>query len=120
MSREPDPTSWRNRDDIASRTWRGRTREYDLFKELTVGVVVVGLLVLGLSAVHCSPDDPSVTLKSWATAAPADFVATATAELGGTSDTAGYGPPYNTTPDASLELGPIDQLVHSLPVRFQR
>ncbi|MDJ0355331.1 hypothetical protein [Paenarthrobacter sp. PH39-S1] len=108
MSRKPDPMSWRKRDDIASRPWRGRAREYDLFKELTVGVVVVGLLVLGLSAVLSSPDDPSVTLKSWASAAPSDFVATATAELGGTSDTAGYGPPYNTTADASQKLGPID------------
>ncbi|MBT8159519.1 hypothetical protein KKI43_03535 [Arthrobacter sp. GN70] len=100
--------SWRMRNDIAGRPWRGRAREYDLFKELTVGVMVVGLLVLGLSAVFSSPDDPSVTLKSWATAAPADFVATATAELGGTSKTAGYGPPYNATPDASQKLGPID------------
>ena len=108
MSRKPDPMSWRKRDDIASRPWRGKAREYDLFKELTVGLLVVGLLVLGLSAVLSSPDDPSVTLKSWVTAAPADFVATATAELGGTSDTAGYGPPYNSTPDASQKLGPID------------
>ena len=108
MSNKPNPMSWRKRDDIASRPWRGRAREYDLFKELTVGLLVVGLLVLGLSAVLSSPDDPSVTLKSWAKAAPADFVATATAELGGTSDTAGYGPPYNSTPDASQKLGPID------------
>ena len=108
MSNKPNPMSWRKRDDIASRPWRGRAREYDLFKELTVGLIVVGLLVLGLSAVLSSPDDPSVTLKSWATAAPTDFVATATAELGGTSDTAGYGPPYNSTPDASQKLGPID------------
>ncbi|MEO8283201.1 MULTISPECIES: hypothetical protein [unclassified Arthrobacter] len=108
MSKKPAPMSWRKRDDIASRPWRGRAREYDLFKELTVGVIVVGLLVLGLSAVFSSPDDPSVTLKSWATAAPSDFVATATAELGGTSKTAGYGPPYNSTPDASQKLGPID------------
>ncbi|WP_427019446.1 hypothetical protein ACQCSX_22635 (plasmid) [Pseudarthrobacter sp. P1] len=108
MSNKPDPMSWRKRDDIAGRPWRGRAREYDLFKELTVGLVVVGLLVLGLSAVLSSPDDPSVTLKSWATAAPADFVATATAELGGTSDTANYGPPYNPTQDSSQRLGPID------------
>lgn len=88
--------------------WRGRTLEYDLFKELTIAMMVVGLLVLGLSAVVGSPDEPGVTLKSWATAAPADFVATAAAELAGTSDTAGYGPPYNTTSDATQKLGPID------------
>ncbi|WP_231497275.1 hypothetical protein [Arthrobacter sp. MA-N2] len=108
MTKSPVSTSWRTRNDIASKPWSGTLREYDLFKELVVGVVVVGLLVLGLSAVFSSPDDPSVTLKSWAVAQPADFVSTATAELGGTSDTAGYGPPYNSTPDASQKLGPID------------
>lgn len=108
MTKTTVSTSWRARDDIASKPWRGTVREYDLFKELAVGILVVGLLVLGLSAVFSSPDEPSVTLKSWAAAQPADFVATATAELGGTSDTAQYGPPYNSTPDATQKLGPID------------
>ncbi|TFC16300.1 hypothetical protein E3O19_07630 [Cryobacterium algoritolerans] len=93
---------------MARRPWRGTVREYDLFKELTVALVVMGILTLGLSAVFGSPDEPSVTLKSWANAAPADFVATATAELGGTSETAGYGPPYNKTPDATQTIGPLD------------
>ncbi len=108
MSKIPASVSWRSKDDIASRAWTGKKREYDLFKELTVGVIVVGVLVVGLSAVFSSPDEPSVTLKSWATAAPADFVATATAELGGTSGTAGYGAPYNNTPDVGQKLGPIN------------
>ena len=34
-------------------------------------------------------------VKSWAKVAPADFLATAATELAGTSQTAGYGPPYN-------------------------
>jgi len=93
---------------IARRPWRGEVREYDLFKELTVALVVVGLVIVGLSAVFGSPDEPSVTLKSWAQAEPADFVATATAELGGTSETAGYGPPYNTTADATQTIGAFD------------
>ncbi|WP_261388267.1 hypothetical protein [Arthrobacter alpinus] len=108
MSKKLSAMSWRKGDDVASRPWRGRVRDYDLFKELTIGLVVVGLLVLSLSAIFSSPDDPGVTLKSWATAAPSDFVATATAELGGTSDTAGYGPPYNATPDATQKLWFID------------
>ncbi|HZK58993.1 MAG TPA: hypothetical protein VFC59_03895 [Cryobacterium sp.] len=95
-------------DSLARRPWKGKVREYDLFKELTVALVVVGLITLTLSAVLGSPDEPSVTLKSWATAAPADFVATATAELGGTSETAGYGPPYNSTPDATQKIGAFD------------
>ncbi|MEC5148898.1 hypothetical protein [Cryobacterium sp. GrIS_2_6] len=101
-------TSRSERDSVARRPWRGRVREYDLFKELTVALVVVGLLIVGLSAIVGSPDEPSVTLKSWAQAEPADFVATATAELGGTSDSAGYGPPYNNTPDATQTIGAFD------------
>jgi hypothetical protein len=101
-------SSWRKTDELAGRPWTGRVREYDLIKELTIGVVVVGLLVLGVSAVFGSPDEPRVSLKAWATAAPADFVGTAAKELAGTSDTAGYGPPYNSTPDASQKIGPVD------------
>ncbi len=101
-------TSWRKGDGVAGRPWTGAVREYDLLKELTIGVVVVGLLVLGVSALFGAPDEPSVSLKTWAAAAPADFVATAAKELGGTSDTAGYGPPYNSTADASQKIGPID------------
>ncbi|MDY7543543.1 MULTISPECIES: hypothetical protein [unclassified Cryobacterium] len=103
------PTMSRSdRDGLARRPWRGTVREYDLFKELTVALVVVGLVIVGLSAIVGSPDEPSVTLKSWAQAQPADFVATATAELGGTSETAGYGPPYNTTADATQTIGAFD------------
>lgn len=108
MNRKDNSISWRKADDLASRPWTGTVREYDLLKEVTIGVVVVGLLVLGISAIFGSPDEPSVSLKGWATAASADFVATAAKELGGTSDTAGYGPPYNSTPDASQKIGPVD------------
>jgi len=108
MSKAAASMTWRKKDDIASRPWTGRKREYDLFKELTVGVIVMGLLTIGLAVGFGSPDESSVTLKAWAVAAPADFVATAAAELGGSSDTAGYGAPYNTTADASQTIGPID------------
>ncbi|NUU05208.1 hypothetical protein HNO83_02450 [Leifsonia sp. C5G2] len=93
---------------MISRPWAGRTRTYDLIKEVTIGFVVVALATLGLAAVFGSPDEPSVTFRSWATSAPVDFATTATAELGGTSDTAQYGPPYNHTPDATQTLGPLD------------
>lgn len=106
--KEKASTSWRKKDDLAGRPWAGAVREYDLLKELAIGVVVVGLLVLGVSAVFGSPDEPSVTLKAWASAAPADFVGTAAKELAGTSDTAGYGPPYNSTPGATQQIGPVD------------
>lgn len=106
------PTSGRERPqrsrDLDREPWRGSVREYDLVKELVYALVVVGLLTVGLSAVVGSPDEAPVSLKQWATAAPSDFVTTATAELAGTSDTAQYGPPYNATPGASQTLGSID------------
>ena len=107
----PGPASARRGsrpDSIAGRPWKGAEREYDLFKELTVGVIVVGLLIVGFAALTSSPDEPAVNLQSWANAAPSDFVATATAELGRTSDTATYGPPYSTTKGATQTLGAFD------------
>ncbi len=107
MSTTPN-MSWRSRDDLASRPWRGRVRDYDLFKEVTIGFVIVSLITVALVAVLGSPDEPGVTFSSWSRAQPLDFATTATAELAGTSDTAGYGPPYNNTPDATQTLGPLD------------
>jgi hypothetical protein len=108
MSKTTSPMSWRTGNGIPGRSWKGTNREYDLFKELTVGVIVVTLLVLAASAIFSSPDDHSVTLKSWANSRPSDFVVTANAELGHTSETAGYGPPYNSTPGATQTIGPLD------------
>jgi hypothetical protein len=71
------------------------TRPYDLVKEFVVALMVVGVLTVLLAAVFSSPDRKAVTLRSWAMAAPTDVVATATAELAGTSTSASYGPPYN-------------------------
>ncbi len=107
MTRAPSMT-WRSRGDLASRPWHGRVRDYDLFKEVTIGFIVVALLALGLAAVFGSPDEPGVTFASWSAADPVDFASTATAELAGTSDTAQYGPPYNHTPGATQTLGPLD------------
>jgi hypothetical protein len=93
--------------DFDSRPWAGATREYDIVKEFVIAMVVVGALVVGLSLAFSSPDDKSITLKSWSLAAPSDLVATAAQELAGTSGTAGYGPPYNTS-DATQKIGPLD------------
>lgn len=83
------------------------TRPYDLVKEFTIALVVVALLTAALAAVLSSPDEQPVTLASWSQADGADFTATAVAELGGTSGTATYGPPYNHTPGAAQKLGPL-------------
>jgi hypothetical protein len=95
-------------DDVASRPWSGAKREYDLLKELVIALVVVGALVIGLAAAFSSPDEKSLTIAGWAQQAPNDFVATAAAELAGTSDSAGYGPPYNASADAGQHLGPLN------------
>jgi hypothetical protein len=82
------------------------TREYDLVKEVVIALVVVLVLTAALAAAFSSPDEKAITLRAWAAAAPSDVVATAAAELAGTSASAGYGPPYN---DAAVgqTLGPL-------------
>jgi hypothetical protein len=80
---------------------------FDLLKEMVLALFVVSLVVIGLAGVFASPDDPAVTLQTWATKAPIDFVTTATSELAYQSGTAQYGPPYSNTADAAQAVGPI-------------
>ncbi|MEI6405985.1 MAG: hypothetical protein WCO85_00505 [Actinomycetes bacterium] len=86
--------------------WNGPTRPYDLVKEIVIAILVVGLLVVGLATLFSSPDEPALSLKSWAIAEPADFVQTATGELAGSTTSAGYGAPYNTAAEGQV-LGPL-------------
>ena len=88
-----------------------RMVRYDLVKELVIALVVTALLVLVAAAAFSSPDDPSVTIQTWAQSDPVDFVTTAVSELSGQSTTAGYGQPYNNTPDAAQAIGPIQPAV---------
>jgi hypothetical protein len=81
------------------------TREYDLVKEFVTALAVVSLLTVGLAIVFSSPDEPSITMSGWAKAAPGDVVATAAAELAGTSASATYGPPYNRAATGQTVLG---------------
>src|ERR1035437_495686 len=80
---------------------------YDLIKEIVAATLIIGLISLGLAFALSSPDVPSVTIQSWAKADPVDFVTTATAELAGTSDTAGYGPPYTDVSGVAQAIGPF-------------
>jgi hypothetical protein len=82
------------------------TRRYDLVKEFVIALVVMTVLTLLLSAVFGSPDRKAITLRAWADAAPADVVATATAELAGTSTSASYGAPYNHAAEGQ-KIGPL-------------
>jgi hypothetical protein len=87
--------------------WRGEHVRYDLIKEFVVALAVVTALTVILAILFSSPDDPPITIQQWARADPGDFVATAVTELDGTSELAGYGPPYNDTPDAAQKIGPV-------------
>ena len=82
------------------------TRRYDLVKEFVIALIVISVLTVGLAVAFSSPDEKAMTLQDWAKAAPADVVATATAELAGTSGSATYGPPYNTNGDGQV-IGPL-------------
>lgn len=85
----------RRRENEAAREWRGGLRSYDLVKEFTIALGAVLALVVVLTILFSSPDDPPSTVKQWSRTDPVDFVTTAVSELDGSSTTAGYGPPYN-------------------------
>jgi len=92
--------TWRERraDRAADRAaWRGPTKRYDILKEGTIASVIILALTFVLAGLLSSPDVPPVTVATWSKAAPADFLGTAASELNGTSHTATYGPPYNTS-----------------------
>ena len=88
-----------------ARDWKGPTRHYDIIKEGAAAVAIVSVLVVALAGVLSSPDEPPVTVQTWARLAPADFLGTAASELAGTSETAGYGQPYNTQSGSVQRLG---------------
>ncbi|HEY5120158.1 MAG TPA: hypothetical protein VII84_01130, partial [Acidimicrobiales bacterium] len=63
MSRE----SRKARNAFYARPWTGPNRHYDILKEGAIALLVVTVLVVGLSALFSSPDDPALTFKGWAT-----------------------------------------------------
>jgi len=89
----------RRREDQSYREWKGAYRPYDILREATIALGVVLALVIGLTVLFSSPDDPPSTIKQWSHTDPVDFVTTATTELDGSSGTGGYGPPYNHNGD---------------------
>jgi hypothetical protein len=88
--------------------YRGvRMAPYDLVKEFLLALGVVTVLVVVLSALLSSPDEPPLTLQSVARTTPGIFVQTSLDELDGNSDVAGYGPPYNNGTGSVQYIGPI-------------
>ena len=89
-----------------SAPWQGKVRRYDIVKEGVIALLIVSLLTLTLSIFMGSPDEPSLTFKGWAASNSDNFYTTAVQELAGTSESAGYGAPYNDA-GAGLNLGPL-------------
>jgi hypothetical protein len=95
-------------EDPQARYYAGiKMIRFDLVKEFVLALVAVSIVVVGLAGVFSSPDDPAVTIQTWATKDPVDFVTTAASELAYQSGTAQYGPPYTNTADAAQAVGPI-------------
>ena len=94
------------RSQFEASEWAGAKRPYDIIKEGTVAIVIVSLLVVILSVFMGSPDEKPLSFKGWAESNPGNFYATSVQELAGTSESAGYGPPYNTASDG-LNIGPL-------------
>ncbi|MEI6727375.1 MAG: hypothetical protein WCN81_14280, partial [Actinomycetes bacterium] len=88
--------SWRKDHADSRRRWVGPLEKYDLIREGTIAVVVVLVIVMGLAALLGSPRMPAVSFHTWAKADARDFTNTTLTELTGTSESATYGPPYNT------------------------
>ena len=104
------------RPDVDAPQWRGGHTPYDIIKEGTIAIVVVGLLTIILAVFFGSPDEQAVTVRSWSNADPIDFAQTALAELNGTSITSTYGAPYNNA-STGQQLGPL-KLAHWVGVRI--
>lgn len=85
--------------------WRGPTRRYDIVKEATVATAICLALVLALAGFLSSPNEPAVSMATWAKVAPDDFLATAASELGLQSPISTYGQPYNSGSDGVQRLG---------------
>ena len=85
----------RRRDRSEAARWSGAYAPYDPVKTLVTALAVVTLLAVALAILFSSPDERPSTVKQWSREDPVNFLKTAVLELGGTSDTAEYGPPYN-------------------------
>lgn len=98
--------------------WKGPTVRYDIVKEGVIASLIVFILVVTLAGLLSSPNEPPVTIASWAKIAPANFMATAASELAGTSETANYGPPYNNGSANVQRIGVSWQLLTGVQQRI--
>ena len=96
----------RHASDPAAAEWKEPWRRYDIVKEGVIALVVVTVLTFALAGLFSSPDEPQLTFKGWAASASDNLHATVVQELAGSSESAGYGPPYNTASDG-IAVGPL-------------
>jgi hypothetical protein len=98
--------------------WRGATRRYDIAKEGAIAATIVLVLTFLLAGLLSSPDVPPIDMRTWAVAAPADFLGTTASELAGTSKTATYGPPYNAGTASVQRIGFSPQTILGVTQRI--
>jgi hypothetical protein len=96
----------RRSGDVAALPWAGPQRRYDIVKEFVIALVVMSVLTLILAAAFSSPDEKALTFKGWGVTAADNLYATTVGELAGTTESAGYGPPYNDASDG-IAVGPL-------------
>jgi hypothetical protein len=111
----------------------GPERKFDLIFEGSIAFMIVAVLVVAATVMFGSADagltyqggpksttGAAFSARYWSTSPTTtdqgavdpnggamDFVSTVVTELDGSSATAGYGPPYNETQDASQVIGPF-------------
>jgi hypothetical protein len=93
-------------DDVAAQPWAGPVRRYDIVKEFVIALVVVSVLATILAAAFSSPDEQALTFKGWGATAADNLYATTVGELAGSTESAGYGPPYNDAGEG-IAVGPL-------------
>lgn len=92
--------------DVAAQPWAGPVRRYDIVKEFVIALVVMSVLATILAAAFSSPDEKALTFKGWGATAADNLYATTVGELAGSTESAGYGPPYNDAGEG-VAVGPL-------------
>ncbi|HYO86173.1 MAG TPA: hypothetical protein VES01_06925 [Dermatophilaceae bacterium] len=92
--------------DVAALPWAGPERRYDIVREFVIALVVMGVLATILAAAFSSPDEKALTFKGWGVDAPDNLYAVTVGQLAGTTESAGYGPPYNNASEG-VAVGPL-------------
>jgi hypothetical protein len=96
----------RTSDDVAAQPWAGPVRRYDIVKEFVVALVVMSVLATILAAAFSSPDEKALTFKGWGATAADNLYSTTVDELAGSTESAGYGHPYNDAGEG-IAVGPL-------------